>query len=154
MTGTSSSSLPEVVNPAWRIGIVASQFNEPEVSAMVESATNALLESGISADNINKYTVAGSFEIPLIGEALARAGHVDALIGLGIIVQGETQHADHLAREAVRGIMDVQLKYSIPFAFEVLHVKTIEQASARSNKGREAAVAVLHSLAQLTSLQS
>jgi len=153
MTGA-SSSLPESVNPAWRIGIVASQFHESEVSALVESALEALTEAGVPPENILKHTVAGSFEIPLIGAALARTKQVDALIGLGIIVRGETQHAEHLAREVARGIMEVQLKHGIPFAYEVLHVDNIAQARDRAEKGREAAHAALHSLAQLARLQS
>jgi len=120
---------------------------------MVASATEALIAAGIAPENILEHTVAGSFEVPLVGAALARVRRVDALIGLGVIVQGETRHADHLAREVAHGIMRVQLEYHIPFAFEVLQVDTIEQARARAEKGREAAAAVLHSLAQLTRLQ-
>ena len=99
----------------------------------------------------------GSFEIPLIGAALAEQGAVDALIGFGIIVEGETHHARLLADAATEGIMDTQLTYHIPFAFEVLYVKSLEDARARttgnSNKGIEAAVAVLHSLALLKKIR-
>jgi len=82
----------------------------------------------------------------------------DALIGLGIIVEGETYHGEILARETARGIMDVQLQSHIPFAYEVLYVKTLEQAKERSmgadNKGGEAARAVLQSLAEIAKLYS
>lgn len=125
---------------------------------MVDAAESVLVSSGIYKENISVHTVPGSFEIPLVGSALAKSGKVDALIGLGIIVEGETQHARLLAEQSARGIMDVQLQYEIPFAFEVLYVEDIEQARKRAmgdhNKGKEAAHAVLHSLAKLHTILS
>ena len=120
---------------------------------MTTAAQDTLLHAGVRAENISVHMVPGSFEIPLIGAALAKSGGVDALIGLGIIVEGETQHARLLAEQAARGIMDVQLTYHMPFAFEILYVKDMAQARERAsglqNKGTEAAHAVLHSLVKL-----
>lgn len=120
---------------------------------MVAGARETLEQAGVKAENITEHPVAGSFEIPLIGLVLASEKKVDALIGLGIIVEGETHHAELLAQESARGMMDVQLKTQIPFAFEVLYVDDLAQAQERSkgidNKGGEAARAVLHSLAQI-----
>ena len=117
----------------------------------MEGAEAELKQAGIK--NVSLHPVLGSFEVPLVGAALAAADSVDALIGLGIILQGATMHADHLAREVTRAIMDVQLQYLLPFGYEVLHVHSLDQITERSghdvNKGREAAVAVLHALAQL-----
>lgn len=146
-----SASLP-AADPSWKVGIVASSYYKEEIDALFTSAKETLLEAGLPEPNIHLYEAAGSFEIPLIGEALARAKAVDALIGFGIIVQGETKHADLLAAETTRGIMDVQLRHSLPFAFEVLWVDTLEQARARGSKGREAAAAVLKSLAELSKI--
>lgn len=146
---------PEHIDPSWRIGIVASSFYKKEIDALTQGARHLLEESGVQSENITEYPVPGSFEVPLIGAALAEAGKVDALIGFGIIVEGETHHAQLLAEQAARGIMDVQLKYQIPFAFEVLYVESIQQAQERSVfKGKEAARAVLYSLAQLRTIQS
>ncbi len=121
---------------------------------MVKSATDALRSAGIAQENITVYPVPGSFEIPLIGSVLAAHKKVDALIGIGIIVQGETAHADLLAAQTARGIMDVQVRYAIPFAFEVLHVTSLRQAAERSAKGEEAARAVLLCLAQIGKIHS
>jgi 6,7-dimethyl-8-ribityllumazine synthase len=151
-------SLPAEVNPKWRVGIVSSSFYKEEIESMASAAESMLVSSGINKENISVHTVPGSFEIPLVGSALAKSGKVDALIGLGIIVEGETQHARLLAEQSARGIMDVQLQYEIPFAFEVLYVEDIEQARKRAlgdqNKGKEAAHAVLHSLAKLHTILS
>ena len=116
---------------------------------LIGSARKTLEAAGIPAHNISVHRAAGSFEVPLIGQELADTGSVDALIGLGIIVEGETHHAALLAEQATRGMMDVQLEYGIPFAFEILYVDDIAQAQERVNKGEEAAYAVLHSLAEL-----
>ncbi len=153
MKGAQSSGKNRPVDPQWRIGIVHSSFYREEVDRLVEGAERTLLKAGIKKTNIGVYPAAGSFEIPLIGTALLWEKKVDALIGLGIIVEGQTHHAEILARETARGIMDLQIQYAVPFAFEVLYVKSLAQAQARSrgsmNKGEEAARAVLHSLAQI-----
>ncbi|PIR48909.1 6,7-dimethyl-8-ribityllumazine synthase [Candidatus Peregrinibacteria bacterium CG10_big_fil_rev_8_21_14_0_10_55_24] len=148
----SSIGRPAHVDPAWRIGIIHSLFYKEEVDALVDSARSELLSAGIPEENITLYCAAGSFEIPLIGSALAKQRSVDALIGLGVIVEGETHHARCIAEAVARGMMDVQVRTLVPFVFEVLYVATIAQARERLQKGKEAACAALHSLAELKSL--
>lgn len=152
------SDLPTGIDKQWRIAIVHSSFYREEIDALVKGAVDVLMEAGIPATNISLHPAPGSFEIPLLGAALAEAKQVDALIGIGIIIEGETHHARLLAEQVARGIMDVQLQYRLPFAFEVLYVSSLDQARERStgetNKGREAARAVLHSLAQLRRIGS
>jgi len=138
-----------MVDPDWRIAIIHATYYKEEIAALVESASSALKEAGILEKNIALYEAPGSFEIPLIGAALAHAHAADALIGLGIIVQGETKHADLLAESVAHGMMEIQIWYRIPFAFEVLYVDTLDQVKARGDKGREAAMAVLRSLSEI-----
>ena len=150
--------VPDTIDPNWKIGIVASSFYKDEIDSLVEGAIDELVKAGIDPKNCERFDVPGSFEIPLIGSAVAKKGEVDALIGLGIIIEGQTQHARLLAEQSARGIMDVQLQYVIPFAFEVLYVDTLADAQKRcsgeGNKGKEAASAVLHSLAALKSINA
>lgn len=154
----SSQPPAERADPSWRIGIVHSSFYPLEVGKLVAGAKQELLEAGVAPDNIRDYPVCGSFEIPLIGSILAREKKADALIGLGIIIEGETRHAELIARETSRGIMEVQIIHGVPFAFEVLYVKNLAQAKVRStgteNKGGEAARTALHSLAQIAKVRS
>lgn len=148
--------LPATIDPSWRIGIVAARFYEEETDALIEGARRTLIEAGISAENVTVHEAPGSFEIPLIGSALAEAKKVDGLIGIGIIVEGETHHARLLAEATTHGIMETQLKYGIPFAFEVLYVDSLQDAQERTkgdhNKGIEAAIAVLKALETLKSV--
>lgn len=147
------SSPPPPADPRWRIGIVHSSYYKEEVQDLIDGATEILLEAGMPEENILLHPAPGSFEIPLLGAALAKTAQVDALIGLGVIIEGETHHADVLAREVARGIMDVQLRFCMPFAFEVLYAANRKQIRQRTRgprgRGREAAIAVLHSLAEL-----
>lgn len=126
-----------------RIGIVYSQWYPEIVELLRVSAIREFVKQGISKENISEHPSPGSFEIPLIGRHLAQEESVDALIALGVIVEGETHHADLIAREATRGCMDIQLHYGIPFGFEVLYVDDIALAEARRERGEEAAKAVL-----------
>ncbi|TSC79945.1 MAG: 6,7-dimethyl-8-ribityllumazine synthase [Candidatus Peregrinibacteria bacterium Gr01-1014_25] len=152
-----STDLPNA-DPAWRIGIVYATYYKEEIAGLVDAATATLREAGVLEANVTLHPAPGSFEVPLIGRALADAKAVDALIGFGIIVQGETKHADLLATESARGIMDVQMRFGLPFAFEILHVHHLDQARERSvgpgSKGREAAYAVLHSLKELQRIRT
>ncbi len=153
-----TTQAPIAADPSWRIGIVASDYYKEEIDGLIAGATQVLRAAGVGDSNIRVVSAPGSFEVPLLGEALARTGSVDALIGFGIIVQGETKHADLLAAESARGIMDVQLRHAMPFAFEILYVASLEDARKRclgpGNKGEEAAHAVLHSLAELKRIAS
>jgi 6,7-dimethyl-8-ribityllumazine synthase len=146
-------SVPTNVRPEWKVGIVYAPYYKEETEALVKGAQESLLAAGILPENVTLHEAPGSWEVPLIGRALVQAGKVDALIGFGIIVQGDTKHAEMLADGVVQGIMDVQIRYGIPFAIEVLYVNTIAQARERSlgenNKGKEAAAAVLKSLITL-----
>lgn len=149
---------PIHADASWKIGIVHSTYYKEEIDQLVAGAKDVLREAGLPDANVSLHPVPGSFEIPLIGRELAEQGKLDALMAFGIIVQGETKHADLLGTEVARGIMEIQLRYGIPFAFEVLHVLSFEQAKARAGgpqgKGREAAYAVLHSLAELNRIRS
>lgn len=144
---------PGRVSSSWRIGIVHSSFYPEVVTELVTGAQRVLREAGIAPDHVSIHGVPGSFEIPLIASALIAAKQVDALIGLGVIVEGETHHARLIAEHSARAIMDLQVRTLIPFAFEILYVRNMEQARARLQKGEEAAHAVLHTLAQLASLR-
>ncbi len=142
-------SLPARISSGWRIGIVHSQYYPDIVTKLVAGAQKVLRDAGIAQGNVRTYAAPGSFEIPLIGASLIASKEVDALIALGVIVEGETHHASLIAGEAARAIMDLQVRYTIPFAFEILYVKNIEQARERTDRGGEAAHAVLHALAQI-----
>ena len=95
----------------------------------------------------------GAFELPLIAKYAALSGRYGAVVCLGAVIRGETDHYEYVAGEAARGIQQVQLETGIPCGFGVLTVDSIEQASERvqggskRDTGRHAVEAVLASLA-------
>lgn len=146
------------IDPSWKVGIVASFYYKEQMDRLVEGAQQVFREVGLPDENVTVYAAPGSFEVPLIGAELAHSGKVDGLIGLGIILEGETHHARLLAESTTRGIADIQVQYRLPFAFEILYVNDLAQVEPRTrdphNKGKEAAYAVLQSLSVLRAIRA
>ena len=74
----------------------------------------------------------GSFEIPIVAKKMAESGSYDAVICLGAVIRGETDHYEHIAHQASRGVAEAGLSSGIPVIFGVLTTNTVEQAWARS----------------------
>jgi 6,7-dimethyl-8-ribityllumazine synthase len=130
--------------PAGRFAIVAARFNDYIVNQLVAGATDALQRHGVADDRIDLIRVPGSFEIPVVAQKLGKSGKYAAVICLGCIIRGETDHYDHVAGAAASGIATAGLNSGIPIIFGVLTCETLEQAINRAggkagNKGAEAA---------------
>jgi 6,7-dimethyl-8-ribityllumazine synthase len=130
-----------------KIGIVVSRFNDDITKKMLTGALECFKENNVREENIKTVWVPGSFEIPLACERLAASKKYDALVALGCVIKGETDHYYFISLEVSRGIMETMLKYSLPIGFGIITTNNLKQAqersSAKSNKGREAAEAAL-----------
>lgn len=131
-----------------RFAIVVSRFNEEITTGLLRGARAALNEASVSDSDITVVHVPGAFEIPVAARRLADAGGVDAVIGIGCLIKGETMHFEYIASAASQGMMDVSTSTGIPVAFGVLTAMTDQQAEERAadgpgNKGREAARAAV-----------
>jgi len=127
--------------------IVASQYNPEFVQGLV-AATRAELEALVPNVHITYYEVPGAFEIPVLLQEVAHRGEMDAIIALGVIIQGETAHADLIGRSVTDALQDIAVRFRIPVIHEVLLVKDEAQARARTlcaelNRGTEAARAAV-----------
>jgi 6,7-dimethyl-8-ribityllumazine synthase len=128
-----------------RIAVVTAMFNQQITSGLKSGAVEFLEEVG--AAEIGVVDAPGAFELPLIAQRLAEAGY-DAVVCLGAVIEGDTDHYEHVAHRASEGLMRVQLDTGVPIAFGILTVRTVEAAVSRSrpgedNKGREAALAAV-----------
>jgi 6,7-dimethyl-8-ribityllumazine synthase len=127
--------------------IVASVFNDDIVKRLIEGAIGVLSKAGVKDDDIVVAYVPGAFELPLAAQALARTGKYAAVITVGAVIQGETQHHTYVAAEAARGIAQASLSTGVPVTFGVITATTRQQAEERSgpevNRGAEAAEAAL-----------
>lgn len=131
-----------------RIGIVVSEFNSDITEKLLEGAKECFAENGVKEKNIDIVWVPGGFEIPLALKRLARGRKkYDALVAIGCVIRGDTDHYVYIAGESTRGAMDVMLSEDIPVANCILTVNTLKQARERcgktGNKGAEAAIAAL-----------
>jgi 6,7-dimethyl-8-ribityllumazine synthase len=141
-----------------RFAIVASRFNAPVTSALLEGAVATLAEHGVPDDHVSVVQVPGAFEIPITAKRLAASGRFEAIIALGAVVRGGTPHFEYVAGECARGIARVAIEENVPVIFGVLTTDTDAQARARAggadgNKGCEAAMAGLEMVTVLRRLE-
>jgi 6,7-dimethyl-8-ribityllumazine synthase len=134
--------------PAGRFAIVAARFNVLVVQHLVDGALETLRHHGVANEDVDLVWVPGSFEIPVTAKRLASGGRYAAIITLGAVIRGETDHYEHVAGIAARGIARVSLDTGVPTIFGVLTCDTLEQALNRAgaksgNKGADAALAAL-----------
>ncbi|MAF13712.1 MAG: 6,7-dimethyl-8-ribityllumazine synthase [Parcubacteria group bacterium] len=129
----------------YKVGLVASYFNEEITSALINSAKDALEKYQVAEKNIKLVKVAGCVEIPLMLQHLAKSKEYDCLVALGAVVRGETSHFDYVAKIVTEGILKVMLEHHLPIGFGVLTTDNLEQAKERVNTGSVATSAALHS---------
>ena len=132
--------------------IVEARFYEDIADQLVTGATAILRESGVESKRLS---VPGVFEIPAAIRFAARAMDIgkqsdryDGFLALGCVIRGETDHYDHICREASHALMRLAIDHSLALGFGVLTCGSYEQARVRAaidekNKGAEAAVACL-----------
>lgn len=131
-----------------RIGIAVARFNEVVTERMLAGALKTLKEQGVADADISVAWVPGAFELPTACRWFAKSGQCDAVIMLGAIVRGGTDHYDYVCSGVTEGAIRVQLELDIPIGFGVLTCATMELALARAggdagNKGSDAAMAAL-----------
>ena len=135
-------------SPAGRFAILAARFNEFIVNQLVSGATDTLHRHGVPDDRIDLIRVRGSFEIPVVAQRLGQSGKYAAVICLGCVIRGDTDHYDHVAGAAASGIATAGLNSGVPVIFGILTCETMEQAINRAggkagNKGAESALTAI-----------
>ena len=146
MSGNSPAiDLPQL--PKARVAIISSSWHLDICNDLVAGAQRALATAAIK--NVEVINVPGSFEIPLASQIAFEKGF-DAVVAVGLVLEGETPHFDYVCQGVTQGVMDVSLKFSAPIGFGVLMCNTLDQAIARSgrpesieDKGYDSAVAAI-----------
>jgi 6,7-dimethyl-8-ribityllumazine synthase len=138
----------ELTAKGLHIGIVVSRFNDFITKSLLDGALDTLQRHGADESSITIAWVPGSFEIPVAAKRMAQTGRFDAIVALGCVIRGATTHYDHIASSVASGLQSVSLEFSLPVAFGVLTVESIEQGIERAgskagNKGAEAALAAV-----------
>lgn len=137
--------------PGERVALCVARFYSELADKLETGARAALDEAGI--EDVDRFDVPGAFELPLAAKYAAESGRYAAVVCLGAVIRGETDHYDYVCSETARGLQDVQLSTGVPVGFGVLTVDSPDQARARvkggskRDTGRHAVQAALASLA-------
>lgn len=134
---------PRVLSVKRGFVLVASQFNAEYVQGLVTHCTDELRKLS-PASHVALHLVPGAFEIPVVVQVFARQKTADAIVALGVILQGETAHAQHLGQSVIHALQQISIEHGIPVINAVLSLKDEEQARERCledkiNRGTEAA---------------
>jgi 6,7-dimethyl-8-ribityllumazine synthase len=133
-----------------RVALCVARFYGDLADKLEQGARAALEDAGVT--QTDRYDVPGAFELPLVAKYAAESGRYDAVICLGAVIRGKTDHYDYVCSVASAGISRVQLDTGVPCGFGVLTVDAMEQAlervtgGSKRDTGRHAAEAVLASL--------
>src|ERR1043166_4849246 len=127
--------------------IVASRFNARYVDGLIDHVTQELRALAPHA-TILLHRVPGSFEIPIVAREVAIQNKADAIVACGVILQGETDHAQNLSRSVTDALQHIAIEHGVPVINAVLTFDNEDQARARClenkiNRGTEAARAAV-----------
>ena len=134
--------------------IVKSNFNTKVTSGLLNGCLNAFTKHNIDKQQIKIFEVPGAFEIPfMINKILRSRADFDAIIAIGAIIKGETDHYHYISDSVTKGIMQITQNSEIPIIYGVLTCQNSQLAFERSsndkkNKGFEAAEAAIEMLNQ------
>jgi 6,7-dimethyl-8-ribityllumazine synthase len=136
-------SRPQQYHERSHVAIVASRYNLAYVDSLLDAARDEL-QAVAPNTTIAVYRVPGAFEIPVTVEKVLRSTETDAVIALGVIIRGETEHGDLVGASVTDALQNIAVTHGIPVVHEVLLVNDEEQAEARCmgeeiNRGTEAA---------------
>lgn len=131
-----------------RFGIVCARFNEFFVSKLLDGAIDVVVRHGGKSESIDVAWVPGSYELPFVVQKMATSGGYDAIMALGVVIQGGTPHAGLINNEVAKCLAQIGMDTGVPVTYGMITANNIEQAIERSgtkagNKGADAALAAI-----------
>jgi len=127
-----------------RFGIAAARYNPELADALVNACLATLEAAGADMRKLRVIRVPGTFEVTVAAARLAQSGKYDCIIGLGVVLQGETSHAEHISGAVAHGLTSIAIMTGVPTIFGIVTANNLRQARVRClskqyNRGREAA---------------
>jgi 6,7-dimethyl-8-ribityllumazine synthase len=117
------------------IAIAVARFNTLITERLLAGALEGLDALGVSAERRIVAWVPGSFELPFAAQRLAETERYDAVICLGCVIKGETDHNEYINQATAVALQDVSRETGVPAIFKTITADTLEQALARSGEG-------------------
>lgn len=145
-----TSELPDARD--FKFGIVVSEYYSEITESLLAACLETFAQQNVKQENVFIEYAPGTFELPIACQRLNRWYKVDALIALGCVVKGETDHDQFINHSVAHSLQEMAIKYGKPFLFGVLTPNNYQQALDRAggkhgNKGVEVAVAALKMVA-------
>ena len=143
--GYNEQAVPDA--QGMQFGLVVSKWNA-NITKNLHKGALQILEKH-KAKSVITWEVPGSFELIYGAKKMSQLEKkVDAIIAIGCLIQGETQHFEYVSQAVAQGIKDLNVRQHIPVIFCVLTDQNVQQSIARSggdlgNKGVEAAIAAI-----------
>jgi len=138
-------SVQEIDGSGFRIAVVASRYNEALVDSLVRHTCATIAASG--ADEAIVERVPGAAELPLAASLMADAADYDAIIAIGVVIAGDTNHHEIIGDSTAQALLDLSIAKKTPIINGILVVNNLAQAEARAgeeiNRGKEFAQAAL-----------
>lgn len=113
------------------VAIVAARYNFKLVNALLESVVQTLTASGVAQDNMEIFRVPGSSEIPHAVSLAAKTGEFDVIIGLGLIIEGDTNHDEIIGHATAVALQQAAMEFEIPVINGIITVRNLKQAEER-----------------------
>ena len=131
-----------------KFGIVCARFNDFFVSRLLDGAMDAIVRHGGDANDVSVAYVPGSYEIPFAIKKMLSTEKYDAILALGVVIQGATAHAGYINSEVAKCLAQLGLEFGVPVTYGMITAENLEQAIERSgtkagNKGVDAALAAI-----------
>lgn len=144
-----------LIDKSTKIAIVVSNFNSLVTSQLLEGCQGGLAKFGLN--NVDVYKVPGAFEIPTVVNKLVKNNDYQAIICLGAVIKGETDHYQYVCSGVTNGISKITTETNTPIIFGILMTDTIEQAMNRAglkagNKGYECAETAIQMISLLSKI--
>lgn len=142
-----------------RVGIVVARFNDFVTRPLLTGALETLARHGVRDADLSIAWVPGAFELPVVAKVMAETGRYDAVICLGAVIRGETDHYEMVAGQSASGIASVGLATGVPAIFGVLTADNMDQAVNRAggksgNIGSHAAAAAVETARLLQAIKT
>ena len=109
-----------------KIGIVCARFNDFLVSRLLSGAMDAIVRHGGEAENVSVAYVPGSYEIPLAVKKMLDRKEFDAVVALGVVIQGDTPHASYINAEVATGLAQLGLESGVPVTYGMITADNLE----------------------------
>ena len=136
-----------------RIAVVYAEWNPEITHALRDGAVNTLVTNGVKEEDIEIFSVPGSYELIYGASRLVKSEKYDAIIAIGCVIRGDTPHFDYICEGVTAGLTQLNVTGDTPVIFGLITTNNLLQAQERSggrlgNKGDECAVTALHMIKQ------